>query len=182
MGKRLADLIVPERFRDAHIAGLKRYLETGEAHVIGKRLELPAMRKDGSEFLSELTITRSDLAGSPAFTGVLRDITSRKESEAEREQLIKALARSNQELDQFAYVASHDLKAPLRGIANLSQWIEEDLGEKLGGENKSQMGLLRGFFLWKHLHAIRQLKLHNHQNRVHISLRGLGLSYLTCEL
>jgi PAS domain S-box-containing protein len=144
MGKRLADLIVPERFRDAHIAGLKRYLETGEAHVIGQRLELPAMRKDGTEFVSELTITRSDLAGSPAFTGVLRDITSRKESEAEREQLIKALARSNQELDQFAYVASHDLKAPLRGIANLSQWIEEDLGDTLGGENKSQMELLRG--------------------------------------
>ena len=102
------------------------------------------MRKDGTEFQSELTITRSDSDGKPAFTGVIRDITARKRSESEREQLIKALARSNQELDQFAYVASHDLKAPLRGIANLSQWIEEDLGEGLGGENKSQMELLRG--------------------------------------
>ena len=144
LGKILADLIVPDRFRDAHLAGLKRYIETGEAHVIGKRLELPAKRKDGSEFQTELTITRSDSDGTPAFTGVLRDITERKKAEAEREQLIKALARSNQELDQFAYVASHDLKAPLRGIANLSQWIEEDLGEGLGGENKSQMELLRG--------------------------------------
>lgn len=144
IGKRLADLVVPARFREAHMAGLKRYIETGEAHVLGQRLELPAMRKDGSEFESELTITRSDSDGSPAFTGVLRDITERKKSEAERDQLIKALARSNQELDQFAYVASHDLKAPLRGIANLSQWIEEDLGDALGGENKSQMELLRG--------------------------------------
>ena len=144
MGKRLADLIVPDRYREAHLAGLKRFLETGEAHVIGKRLELPAKRKDGSEFQSELTITRSDSEGLPAFTGVLRDITERKRSETEREQLIKALARSNQELDQFAYVASHDLKAPLRGIANLSQWIEEDLGERLGDENKSQMEMLRG--------------------------------------
>jgi light-regulated signal transduction histidine kinase (bacteriophytochrome) len=74
----------------------------------------------------------------------MRDITERKKQEAEREQLIKALARSNQELDQFAYVASHDLKAPLRGIANLSQWIEEDLGDTLSGENREQMGLLRG--------------------------------------
>lgn len=144
IGRRLGDLIVPERFREAHSAGLKRYMETGEEHVIGKRLELPALRKDGTEFQSELTITRSDAAGSPAFTGVLRDITARKQAEAEREQLIKALARSNQELDQFAYVASHDLKAPLRGIANLSQWIEEDLGERLGGENKTQMEMLRG--------------------------------------
>ncbi len=144
VGRMLAELVVPERFREAHVAGLRRYTETGEAHVIGKRLELPAIRKDGSEFLSELTITRGDVDGKPIFTGVLRDITARKQSEAEREQLIKALARSNQELDQFAYVASHDLKAPLRGIANLSQWIEEDLGEKLGGENKGQMEMLRG--------------------------------------
>jgi two-component system sensor kinase FixL len=144
VGKLLADLIVPERFREAHIAGLRRYVETGEEHVIGQRLELPAIRRDGSEFLSELTITRTDTAGEATFTGVLRDITERKKSEAEREQLIRALARSNQELDQFAYVASHDLKAPLRGIANLSQWIEEDLGDKLGGENKEQMELLRG--------------------------------------
>jgi two-component system sensor kinase FixL len=144
VGKPLADLIVPERFREAHKAGLRRYVETGEEHVIGQRLELPAIRKDGSEFLSELTITRTDSAGTATFTGVLRDITERKKSDAEREQLIKALARSNQELDQFAYVASHDLKAPLRGIANLSQWIEEDLGDSLAGENKEQMELLRG--------------------------------------
>jgi PAS domain S-box-containing protein len=144
VGQHLGDMIVPERFRDAHRAGLKRYIETGEARVIGQRLELPALRKDGSEFQSELTITRSDIGGVATFTGVLRDISQRKQQEMEREQLIKALARSNQELDQFAYVASHDLKAPLRGIANLSQWIEEDLGEKLGGDNKEQMELLRG--------------------------------------
>lgn len=53
------------------------------------------------------------------------------------------LARSNRELDQFAYVASHDLKAPLRGIANLSRWIEEDLGDALTGEAREQMSLLR---------------------------------------
>jgi PAS domain S-box-containing protein len=144
IGAALAGLIIPPRFRDAHHAGLARYLATGEAHVLGQRLELPALRKDGSEFQAELTITRSDIDGEHSFTGVLRDITERKQQEQEREQLIKALARSNQELDQFAYVASHDLKAPLRGIANLSQWIEEDLGEKLTGENVEQMGLLRG--------------------------------------
>jgi two-component system, sensor histidine kinase len=54
------------------------------------------------------------------------------------------LARSNEDLEQFAYVASHDLKAPLRGIDNLASWIEEDLGDKLEGESRENMQLLRG--------------------------------------
>ena len=54
------------------------------------------------------------------------------------------LEQSNRDLDQFAYVASHDLKAPLRGIANLAQWLEEDLGEKVSGESREHLTLLRG--------------------------------------
>ncbi|WP_437914483.1 ATP-binding protein [Sorangium sp. So ce302] len=61
-----------------------------------------------------------------------------------REELIAALAKTNQELDQFAYVASHDLKAPLRGIANLSEWIEESLAGKLDGATQEYIHLLRG--------------------------------------
>ena len=72
------------------------------------------------------------------------DIAERKRAERERERLIGALARSNKELDQFAYVASHDLKAPLRGIANLSQWIEEDLGDNAPPDVAEKMTLVRG--------------------------------------
>lgn len=54
------------------------------------------------------------------------------------------LERVNKELDQFAYVTSHDLKAPLRAISNLSKWIEEDIGETLTDETRQQMTLLRG--------------------------------------
>jgi signal transduction histidine kinase len=59
-------------------------------------------------------------------------------------ELIAALEKSNRELDQFAYVASHDLKAPLRGIANLAQWIEDDLGPSLTPDSRNHLELLRG--------------------------------------
>jgi light-regulated signal transduction histidine kinase (bacteriophytochrome) len=58
-------------------------------------------------------------------------------------QMAAALQRSNRDLDQFAYVASHDLKAPLRGIANLSQWIEEDLGDAVPESSREHLRLLR---------------------------------------
>jgi PAS domain S-box-containing protein len=75
---------------------------------------------------------------------VVMDISLRKRAEAERDRLIVALERSNKELDQFAYVASHDLKAPLRGITNLAQWIEDDLKDLMTEETRKQMRLLTG--------------------------------------
>jgi PAS domain S-box-containing protein len=83
IGKLLEETIIPERYREAHRAGMRHYLETGEAHVIGKRLELPARRSDGSEFLAELSITRADIDGVDAFTGVVRDITEWKKAEVD---------------------------------------------------------------------------------------------------
>jgi signal transduction histidine kinase len=79
---------------------------------------------------------------------VTDQVRARRAVEEQAEELARvarALEASNRELDQFAYVASHDLKAPLRGIANLSQWIEEDLGaQNLSAETREHLGLLRG--------------------------------------
>lgn len=318
VGREMASFIVPARFRDSHRRALARVVTTGQAALLGRRLEMIATRSDGSEIPVELTIARTTGDGPTLFTGYLRDISQQKNAEqslldrarlaslaadvgttltragdladmlqgcaqavvlrldaafariwtlnvtaqvlelqasagiythldgpharvpvgkfkigliaaerqphltnhvigdprvgdqawAKREGMVSfagyplmigdeiigvlamfgrrplsdtdfsglatvaqgialgiarqrgvealreradqlaalaaALAQSNRELDQFAYVASHDLKAPLRGIANLSQWIEEDLGAQVSATTRQHLELLRG--------------------------------------
>src|SRR5688572_3155751 len=83
VGLPLADVIVPPSLREQHHAGFARYLATGEARVLGRRVEITGMRSDGSEFPIELAITPITLDGFPFFTAYLRDITERKRSEEE---------------------------------------------------------------------------------------------------
>ncbi|MGA9709025.1 MAG: PAS domain S-box protein [Candidatus Sulfotelmatobacter sp.] len=83
LGRHLADVIIPPSLRERHRQGFARYLATGEARVLGKRIEMTAVRADGSEFPVELAIARIPLDGPPSFTGCLRDITERKRAEHE---------------------------------------------------------------------------------------------------
>jgi len=87
LGKEMVELIVPPRLRDAHRRGFARYLATGEAHILGKRLELSAVRGDGSEFPVELAITALGTASTPMFTAFIHDITARKEADAKIKRL-----------------------------------------------------------------------------------------------
>jgi PAS domain S-box-containing protein len=81
VGRYLADVIIPPSLREKHRTGFSRHLATGESRVLGRRLEMIALRADGTEIPVELTITRIPQDGPPAFTGYLRDITERKRSE-----------------------------------------------------------------------------------------------------
>jgi PAS domain S-box-containing protein len=83
LGRQLADIIIPPALRERHRQGFARYLATGEARVLGQRIEMTALRADGTEFPAELAITRVPLDGPPSFTGYMRDITERKRSEEE---------------------------------------------------------------------------------------------------
>ncbi len=83
IGRELADLIVPPSLRQAHRDGFARYLATGQQHILDRRIELTAMRADGSEFPAEVTVTRTGPAAEPAFTGYIRDITDRQRAEQE---------------------------------------------------------------------------------------------------
>jgi PAS domain S-box-containing protein len=90
IGRDLAEAIVPPPLREAHRRGLARYLETGQSTILNRRIEMSAMRADGSEFPAEVSVTRTGLPGQPAFTAYVRDITDRQRAEQE---LIASRAR-----------------------------------------------------------------------------------------
>jgi PAS domain S-box-containing protein len=94
LGRDMAELIVPPSLREKHRRGLAHFLATGQGPVLGKRLELTAMRADGAEFPVELSITRIGLEDPATFTGFVRDITERKREEAVRSQFAAIVASS----------------------------------------------------------------------------------------
>jgi len=102
IGQEMADVIVPPSLREAHRAGFSRYMTTGESRILDRRIEITALRADDSEFLVELTVTRADLPGSPAFIGYFRDITDRHRAEQElivsRARLVTAFDAARQQV------------------------------------------------------------------------------------
>ncbi len=124
-------------------------LRTGDPYEVQFRLR--SLSGEFRWFLGRADAQKNAAGAVMHWFGSNTEIQQQKEAEAERERLIGALNTerrrlevSNRELDQFAYVASHDLKAPLRGIANLSQWIEEDLAGEMNAEVREHLELLRG--------------------------------------
>lgn len=103
-------------------------------------------RADGTyaHLLDRAGIVR-DASGVPTrMIGSMQDISARKEAERQREELVGKLEEANKALAEFAYVVSHDLKAPLRGIGSLADWIAKDQRDRLDDEGKEQVDLLRG--------------------------------------
>ncbi|WP_437936306.1 sensor histidine kinase [Sorangium sp. So ce341] len=144
LGKRLRDAL-PET-APAVVPVLDRVYQTGEP-FFGN--EFAAMLARGGEpeerFFNFIYQPIYDAMARVEGIAVLAfEVTDQVRARRRAEQLAHALAITNQDLDQFAYVASHDLKAPLRGIASLSEWIEEGLADKMNDEARQQMRMLRG--------------------------------------
>jgi PAS domain S-box-containing protein len=136
-------VLMPEPYHGEHDDYLSRYLDTGTAHIIGTPgREVSAKRKDGSIFPIDLSISAFTSDDGRHFSGIIRDITLRKEAEEALARHTQALERSNKELDDFAYIASHDLKEPLRGIHNHSRFLLEDNAEKLDEESVGRLNRL----------------------------------------
>lgn len=112
IGKPLSELIIPEHLREKHEGGIMRFNATGEQAVMGKLMELPAVRADGREIQVEVFITPIETDGTPLFTGFARDITERKAVEAQR---AAALERSEMLLREV----HHRVKNNMQVISSL---------------------------------------------------------------
>jgi PAS domain S-box-containing protein len=108
----------------------------------GQTIETQIITKTGQTRDVAINASIIEVGGKKLMQGIFRDITENKKAEAVRNQLLEQLASANQELKDFAYIVSHDLKAPLRGIKTLVDWITADCGDKLDDDSKQQMKLL----------------------------------------
>ncbi|HEU00323.1 MAG TPA: PAS domain S-box protein [Aurantimonas coralicida] len=124
LGRKLGDLIVPLRFREAHTEGLRRFLETGEAKVLRRRIEIWALRRTGEEFPVELSISPMAEGDGLIFVGFLRDISERRSAERQREEHALKMEALYRTISIAAETISLDdaLQVCLASVHKLTGW------------------------------------------------------------
>lgn len=126
-------MLLPERYRHGHDGLMAGYQRTGDARMMGRGRDLTALHRDGTELPVEVGLTRVRWQRTTMTLAAVSDISVRKRLELE-------LRQANANLEQFTYVASHDLRSPLRGIADLVEWIAADLGPEPPPEVMRNLG------------------------------------------
>lgn len=138
------EMLVPNRFRGDHPHERAAFFATPSKRRMGAARDLHGRRKSGEEIPVEIGLNPVITDNGVFVLSSIIDITERKNAENRQTLYARELERSNAELEQFAYIASHDLRAPLRAINKLSLCIEEDLQDVMQNETREMMTLMRG--------------------------------------
>jgi PAS domain S-box-containing protein len=147
LGRKLSSIIIPEVYRERHDRGMDHYLKTGDGPALNVLLDLTAIKRSGEEFPIELTVLPIKQDDSDMlFCAFIRDITERKKHETALRDLneqmsrnIEQLANSNIELEQFAYIASHDMQEPLRMVTSFLTQLDKKYHEQLDDKGKQYL-------------------------------------------
>jgi PAS domain S-box-containing protein len=133
VGREVADVMIPPEVRGRYREGLARYLRNGQSDVLDRRLEMTAMRADGTEFPVELAIARVHMGGPAMFTGYIRDITDRRRAELEIARALETERQAGQQLreldelkNMFLEAVSHDLRTPLSAVLGFALTLERE--------------------------------------------------------
>ena len=174
-------MLMPEPYHSAHDGYLTSYLQTGDAKVIGLGREVHGRRKDGSLFPMDLGVNEMNVIGELKFVGTVRDITERKKSETAMRETIAALSRSNQELDEFAYIASHDLREPLRGLSNNALYLQEDFGDLIGETGGRRIARIT-YLCERMEHLINDLLYFSRLGRQDLAIQSTDLNAVIADI
>lgn len=121
----MVDIIVAPGLHKAHHAGLHRQATTGEIRILGQRVEVPALHKDGHEFPIEIAVARIDTPNGPQYTGFLRDISERKRFEMELAQARDVALESARLKASFLANMSHEIRTPINGVIGMLELLAE---------------------------------------------------------
>ncbi|MBL7730400.1 MAG: PAS domain S-box protein [Chitinophagaceae bacterium] len=168
------DMLVPAAKRSQHGQHRSAYFSQPRVRAMGVGIELYALRKDGSSFPVEISLSPIKTDEGLLVSASVRDITPRKKLE-------DSLRKTNEELEAFTYSVSHDLRAPLRAIVGFTSILEEDYRDKLDEEGRRITGVIKNNTL-KMGHLIDDLLAFSRQGRQPLAKTNLNMEYLVQEV